>query len=836
LIVFTATLLAASGSSHAFEIKDGDFASGWQFVAVQTANGGSFDATITGGGIPGNQLITHTHINGGCGAIFGFGFRTDRIWDPATQGPIVRLDYSEDARLVNGFGGGQAIGPAIRQGGNYYRLPGSATGTNTNWFTLSLGSLSASQFIKVNPFAACNNDSDPSSHPDFSANGFPIEFGFVRANSQIDPFGAYDITAAIDNFHVSVNGVAYVAMGDSYSSGEGLPDFIPGTDVPGVNVCHRSRKAYGWLIQFPRVDLTTEDFLACSGAMSINMRPGGPHPTSAQGEPAQMDRFYPPPRNNVQIVNANTEMVTLTAGGNDLGFSEILQECAFTLDCASNSYKPFPNSSLSFKQAIQARLAWIAPFAGILYSAVTARAPDASVLVAGYPRLFGKNPVCVNLTLEPFFSKSERKWLDELGDDLNLALWSEASYAGVHFVSVSGAFKGHGTCDLFPWINGLTTNQTFAFHPTAAGQWAYASSLDLYMHGWVDAGLPVTPAGLPRNPGSFSALEPTAPRSPAGSAPPSLARLVVSPSGSAPCDTRGAYVAGQQAQVIGDLFGANQTVTLTLRTDAYVSVVATVVADGAGKLSAVVTIPAGSPTNADALLEATGVGADGEPRLLVGPLHLSTSFSSDADFDEIPDPCDLCPAAFDYEQLDADGDRIGDACDACPTDPENDLDADSLCAASDPCPWDPQNDADADGTCESFDNCPLVANASQLDSDNDGAGDACDLAPLDPGAFAIPGEVDELSLRPDKVTLTWSSVALTSGFSTVHDLVRGSLDDLPVGAATCLAATSGETATDLVSPPSGQGFWYLVRGRNSLGNGTYGYQSNGTERVPSACP
>jgi hypothetical protein len=166
---------------------------------------------------------------------------------------------------------------------------------------------------------------------------------------------------------------------------------------------------------------------------------------------------------------------------------------------------------------------------------------------------------------------------------------------------------------------------------------------------------------------------------------------------------------------------------------------------------------------------------------------------------------------FDFKNLDTDNDGIGDVCDACPNDPENDL--------------------------ESYDNCPLIANASQLDSDNDGAGDACDGAPLDSGVFAVPGEVEEMSFSEDKATLTWASAAPSAGYLTVHDVARGGLDAFPVGASICLAAgVSGSSASDSALPAPGAGYWYLVRGRNSLGSGTYGRQSNGTPRVTTACP
>jgi hypothetical protein len=78
------------------------------------------------------------------------------------------------------------------------------------------------------------------------------------------------------------------------------------------------------------------------------------------------------------------------------------------------------------------------------------------------------------------------------------------------------------------------------------------------------------------------------------------------------------------------------------------------------------------------------------------------------DFDEdgVPDADDNCVATPNPDQADADGDGAGDACDVCP------LDAD--------------DDADGDGVCGEIDNCPAVPNSSQADTDEDGEGDACD--------------------------------------------------------------------------------------------------------------
>lgn len=138
-------------------------------------------------------------------------------------------------------------------------------------------------------------------------------------------------------------------------------------------------------------------------------------------------------------------------------------------------------------------------------------------------------------------------------------------------------------------------------------------------------------------------------------------------------------------------------------------------------------------------------------------------------------------------------------------------------------------DADVDG----------LENAIDPDDDNDGVADGTDCAPLAAGSFALPREVTGLNFA-DKVTLKWNSAAPGAGTATVHDVLRGNLRDLPVGTGAsqvCLVSGQvGTSTTDLVRPSAGQGAWYLARGRNGCGNGTYGAASSGGTRVSSACP
>jgi hypothetical protein len=135
---------------------------------------------------------------------------------------------------------------------------------------------------------------------------------------------------------------------------------------------------------------------------------------------------------------------------------------------------------------------------------------------------------------------------------------------------------------------------------------------------------------------------------------------------------------------------------------------------------------------------------------------------------------------------------------------------------------------------------PALAGTNEADDDRDSftecAGD-CDDA--EAGAFAVPEEVTGLVFVSDKTTLSWSSAIPDAGSATVHDVVVGIVSELPVGSGAseeCLVTTSGSTSSDAVTPGPGEGRWYLVRGRNSCGAGTYGTASDGSTRLTSVCP
>jgi len=150
------------------------------------------------------------------------------------------------------------------------------------------------------------------------------------------------------------------------------------------------------------------------------------------------------------------------------------------------------------------------------------------------------------------------------------------------------------------------------------------------------------------------------------------------------------------------------------------------------------------------------------------------------------------------------------------------------------------SDPDGDMIGSTCDNCPLVANPSQADGDADGAGDACDCAPADPGAYAVPGEVSALTFDPDLVSLAWDSASPGAGTLTVHDLLRGALGQLPVGSGaleTCVVSGSANPdGVDATVPAPGAGYWYIARGRNDCGAGPWGAATSGAPRITTVCP
>jgi hypothetical protein len=133
---------------------------------------------------------------------------------------------------------------------------------------------------------------------------------------------------------------------------------------------------------------------------------------------------------------------------------------------------------------------------------------------------------------------------------------------------------------------------------------------------------------------------------------------------------------------------------------------------------------------------------------------------------------------------------------------------------------------------------PLVAVGTAC-NDNDPCtqGESCGNSVCTGGAnIGAPGEIQGVTASADRATYGWSAAPGASGY----DVVRGSLAALGVGPGAgdevCFEATSAPAISDDTVPPDGEGFWYLMRGANTCGPGTYGTRHDGTPRTTSTCP
>jgi Tol biopolymer transport system component len=262
----------------------------------------------------------------------------------------------------------------------------------------------------------------------------------------------------------------YVALGDSYSAGEGIPPFEAGTDLP-TDQCHRSPAAYPRILaQQTRLQLIADR--ACSGATTVNIIGEG--------------QFSDEPNAQIVALTHDTKFVTLSVGGNDVLFGRVLRDCVLT------------NCKLVDTGLVRTQLVRLASALPGIYRAIrAATSPDTKILVVGYPQIFPDpdqvdvgNCADVRANRVLKITGGEMTWIREKAVELdNVIRTATRAVPGTVYVdplnTSQSTFQGHEICTRNSWFNGIIDpfgpNSVYSFHPNALGQLAYARLVETYL-------------------------------------------------------------------------------------------------------------------------------------------------------------------------------------------------------------------------------------------------------------------------------------------------------------------------------------------------------------------
>jgi len=262
---------------------------------------------------------------------------------------------------------------------------------------------------------------------------------------------------AVDIRTTNMGKPEYVALGDSYSAGTGAGDYKPHS---GDTNPYRSANAYPELLA-DRLGLNL-DHRAVNGATTDGIQ------------------------DQLTTLGPDTEYVTITAGGNNVGFGE-----AVTDSVTGDGTAAIENSRDQIENELPEDL-------DALYSEIRERAPNATVVVGTYPQLVDGRP-------GGQVSVDEEKAMNEAADDLADVIQEQADEHGFDVADVRDRFDGH-EADAYshyyydrgtqlhdrdqPWINeidvrwrNLFNDERFveSYHPNADGHEGYADEFEKHM-------------------------------------------------------------------------------------------------------------------------------------------------------------------------------------------------------------------------------------------------------------------------------------------------------------------------------------------------------------------
>ncbi|MFJ7902155.1 SGNH/GDSL hydrolase family protein [Streptomyces sp. NPDC096198] len=246
----------------------------------------------------------------------------------------------------------------------------------------------------------------------------------------------------------------YVALGDSYASAPVVPGQVDAN-------CKRSDHNYPSLVASYASKRLTD--VTCSGATTAEM-------TAPQGTaPAQFS-----------ALGRRTDLVTVTIGGNDVGFTTVLGTCARLTASDPTGAPCRAYFTARGRDRLTETVEQTAPKIARVLRGVRDRSPHARILVVGYPDLFPETGVGCTSGSVPF-AAGDFPYLRDKEKQLNAMLAGQARRHGAGFVDTYRPTIGHDMCRPTGqrWIETLTPATPAApLHPNAEGERAMALAVD----------------------------------------------------------------------------------------------------------------------------------------------------------------------------------------------------------------------------------------------------------------------------------------------------------------------------------------------------------------------
>jgi len=242
----------------------------------------------------------------------------------------------------------------------------------------------------------------------------------------------------------------YVALGSSFAAGAGLGRLEPGSPW----LCARSVGGYPQRLA-ARLRVSLVD-MSCGGAVTRHLLAGGQYFQGSQ----------------IRTITPETRLVTITVGGNDIGYIGDLSMLAarrtgtlFGRLVRAFWAGPRREQTRGYDQLRADLTATV--------RAVRAAAPSARIVLATYPAILPSAGTCARIGL----SADEAQAMRGVAARLAAITRSVAAAAGAVTVDMDRLGAGHDACAADPWTRGWTNGAIAPFHPTARGAQATADAI-----------------------------------------------------------------------------------------------------------------------------------------------------------------------------------------------------------------------------------------------------------------------------------------------------------------------------------------------------------------------